>query len=159
MSIRLRHLGLPLLLALPLYCASVHAQDADRLQQRMSAAEFKAAGLDKLSAQELRNLDDWLGKHGKTTTKMVDTSGQPVFYEPKQKRSKFNARLVGHFSGWHGHDEFTLDNGQSWKQIGSDAPVCMSADNPEVKIKPSLFDSWLMYVDGCNGSVHVRRTR
>ncbi|WP_108472769.1 hypothetical protein [Rhodanobacter thiooxydans] len=159
MPIRPRHLTLPLLLALSLGCLSVQAQQANGLQQRMSDAEFKAAGLDKLSAQELQNLDDWLSKHGKTTTKMVDTSGQPVFYEPKQKRSKFNARLVGHFSGWHGHDEFTLDNGQSWKQIGSDAPDCMSADNPAVKVKPSLFDSWLMYVDGCNGSVHVRRTR
>ena len=159
MPIRPRHPRLPLLLALSLACLSAQAQQTDGLQQRMSAAEFKAAGLDKLSAQELQNLDDWLSKHGKTATRMVDTSGQPVFHEPKQKRSKFTARLVGHFSGWHGHDEFTLDNGQSWKQIGSDAPVCMSADNPAVKIKPSLFDSWLMYVDGCNGSVHVRRTR
>jgi hypothetical protein len=159
MPIRPRHLILSMLLALPLCGVSVHAQQATGLQQRMSDAEFKAAGLDKLSPQELANLDHWLSTHGKVTTKVVDASGKPVFYAGKAKRSKINAHIVGHFDGWHGNDQFTLDNGQVWKQVSSDAPSCMSANNPAVKVKPSLMNSWLMYVDGCNGDVHVERTR
>ena len=50
---------------------SVHAQQTDGLQQRMSAEEFKAAGLDKLSPQELQNLDGWLSAHAKVTTRVV----------------------------------------------------------------------------------------
>lgn len=159
MLIRPRRLILSLLLALPLCGLSVQAQQTDGLQQRMSSDEFKAAGLDKLSPQELASLDQWLSTHRKVTTKVVDASGKPVFYADKATRSKINAHIVGHFSGWHGHDQFTLDNGQVWQQTSSDAPSCMSSDNPVVKIKPSLMSSWLMYVDGCNGDTHVERVR
>ncbi|OOG60386.1 hypothetical protein B0E48_03745 [Rhodanobacter sp. C03] len=159
MPIRPRHLILSMLLVLPLCGLSVHAQQASGLQQRMSDTEFKAAGLDKLSPQELANLDSWLSTHGKVTTKVVDASGKPMFYADKATRTKINAHIVGHFGGWHGNDEFTLDNGQVWKQASSDAPSCMSADNPVVKVKPSMMSSWLMYVTGCNGDVHVERVR
>jgi hypothetical protein len=159
MSTRPRHLIRSLLLALPLCCLSVHAQQADDLKQRMSSAEFKAAGLDKLSPQELQNLDDWLRKHDKAVTKMVDASGKPVFYTETQKRSKINAHIAGHFDGWHGHSQFMLDNGQTWEQVGTDTPSCMSSDNPAVKVKPSMLGNWLMYVDGCNDSAHVKRVR
>jgi len=61
MSFRAR--CLPLLLALP--CCAVYAQQTSGdLQQRMSPSEFKAAGLDKLSPQELQNLDAWLRTRG-----------------------------------------------------------------------------------------------
>jgi hypothetical protein len=159
MPIRPRHLILSMLLALPLCCLSVHAQQANGLQQRMSSDEFKAAGLDKLSPQELANLDNWLSTNGKTTTKLVDASGQPVFYPAKTKRNRIDAHIVGHFDGWHGSNQFTLDNGQAWEQVGADEPACQRSDNPAVKVKPSLMGNWLMYVDGCNGDVHVKRVR
>jgi hypothetical protein len=157
MSIRPRPLILSLLLALPLCGLSLHAQQASDLQQRMSDAEFRAAGLDKLSPQELQNLDHWLQTHAKVTTKVVDTSGKPVFYPQKQKRERITATINGHFGGWQGHDEFTLSNGQVWKQVGADTVSCTSSDRPAVKVKPSLFGNWLMFVDGCNGDVHVQR--
>lgn len=159
MPIRPRHL-LSLLLILPLggVCAQTQ-QPSSGLQQRMSSAEFHAAGLDKLSPQELQNLDNWLSKHSKTTVKMVDSGGKPVFYPDKVKREKINARIKGHFSGWDGNNEYTLDNGQVWQQIGSDTVQCMTADNPPAKVKPSFMGNWLMYVSGCNGSVHVERVR
>lgn len=157
MPIRPRHLILSMLLTFPLCGLPVYAQQANGLQQRMSDAEFKAAGLDKLSPQELANLDSWLSANGKVTTKVVDASGKPVFYADKAKRNKINAHIMGHFEGWHGQDQFTLDNGQVWKQASSDAPSCTSSNNPVVKVKPSLMGSWLMYVDGCNGDMHVER--
>ncbi|MEO7050905.1 MAG: hypothetical protein ABI128_04495 [Rhodanobacter sp.] len=159
MSIRPRHL-LPFLLVLPLCGLTALAQQPPTgLQQRMSSSEFKAAGLDKLSPQELQNLDSWLGTHRKTSAKMVDSSGDPVFYASKSKRQKIFAHVKGHFNGWSGHDEYTLDNGQAWKQVGSDTVSCSTADNPSAKVKPSLMGDWLMYVSGCNGSVHVKRIR
>ena len=157
MMIRPRQLTLSALLAL--CCVSVQAQQASTLQQRMSSSEFKAAGLDKLSPQELQSLDGWLAAHGKTITKIVDAGGKPVFYPDEHKRARINTHITGHFDGWHGGSQFTLDNGQVWKQIGADAPSCMSADHPAVKIKPSLMGNWLMYVDGCNDTVHVQRVR
>ena len=159
MPIRPRHL-LSFLLILPLCGVTALAQQASNgLQQRMSSAEFQAAGLDKLSPQELQNLDQWLSTHAKVTTKLVDSSGKPVFYDSKSKREKIYAHIKGHFGGWSGHNEFTLDNGQTWKQIGSDTVQCMTSDNPSAKVKPSAMDNWLMYVSGCNDSVHVQRIR
>jgi hypothetical protein len=143
-------------LALP---ALLHAQQYTPLQQRMSAAEFKAAGLDKLSPAELHNLDAWLRTHGKVQTRIVDASGAPVFYPDESKRNTIFDHIVGPFGGWTGHNQLTLDNGQQWKQVGSDDISCQSSNHPEVKIKPSLFGNWLAYVHGCNGSAHVKRVR
>ncbi|KZC15788.1 hypothetical protein RHOFW510R12_29595 [Rhodanobacter sp. FW510-R12] len=159
MPIRLRHLALPLLLALPLCCVSVHAQDANSLQQRMSNAEFKAAGLDKLSPQELANLDNWLSTHGKATTKVVDTSGKPVFYTDKTRRDKIVTHIAGHFDGWRSQQEFAMANGQAWKITDPEPHACQPAENPEVQIKPSLLGFWLMYVPSCYESAHVKRVR
>ncbi len=157
MMTRTRRSILLILLALPLYGLSVQAQETSGLQQRMTSDEFKAAGLDKLSPQELGNLDNWLRTHAKATTRVVDASGNPVFYTDEHSRHKITAHLAGHFEGWSGHSQFTLDNGQVWKQTDSDSPSCLSADKPAVKIKPSLMGNWLMFVDGCNGDAHVQR--
>lgn len=159
MTIRLRTLALASLFTLPLAALPVHAQQAEGLRQRMGAADFKAAGLDKLSPQELAHLDAWLAAHPVVKTRMVSASGKPVFYADMSKRHRFKAHIAGPFGGWQGQSAYTLDNGQVWKQSQSDdAPSCMSGNNPAVLLKPSLFDSWLMYVDGCNGDVRVERT-
>ena len=148
---------LPAALALFLTALPVMAQQFSSLEERMSAADFKAAGLDKLSPQQLRFLDDWLRTH--EPVKAVTASGQPVFYPDNQPRDKFSTHLVGQFNGWTGHTTFTLDNGQVWKQAESGAYSCPSIDNPEVTIKPMILGSWLMYVQGCNESVRVERIK
>ncbi len=156
---RLR-LGATLMTALLGLCSlPLQAQQTGGLQQRMSASEFKAAGLDKLSPAELASLNQWLGSHAKVVTKMVSPDGKPVFYDNSQKRSPISAHIVGRFDGWNGHNLVTLDNGQQWQQIGSDQPMCNASTNPLARLKPSLFDNWLMYVDGCNDTVHVKRER
>lgn len=156
MPIRPRYLALSALLALPLGGLPLHAQQ-DGLQQRMSSADFKAAGLDKLSPQELEHLDSWLRTQGKTVTRMIDSSGKPVFYPGNEKRTTIGTHLVGHFDGWSKQQEFSTDNGQRWKVIDPEPHSCKPTENPEVQIKPSLLGSWLMYVPSCYENVHVKR--
>ncbi|WHZ19607.1 MAG: hypothetical protein OJF55_001756 [Rhodanobacteraceae bacterium] len=141
-----------LIVALP-----VMAQQFSSLEERMSAADFKAAGLDKLTPEQLQFLDNWLRGHEQT--KVVSASGKPVFYPDNQPRDKFSTHMVGHFNGWSGESTFTLDNGQVWKQAESGAYSCPGIDNPEVTIKPMILGSWLMYVQGCNQSVRVERVK
>jgi len=157
MMIRLRNSLLSA--ALALCCVSAHAQQTDGLQQRMSAEEFKAAGLDKLSPQELQSLDGWLSAHAKVrvTTRLVTDTGKPVFYPEQGKRTKILAHVAGHFDGWSNGKVIKLDNGQTWKQVGDEHPSCMTGENPTAKVKPSLMGSWLMFVDGCSDTVHVER--
>jgi len=156
MLIRPRHL-LPLLLALATLPAV--AQQTNGLQQRMSKAEFTAAGLDKLSPQELANLDTWLSSHPKVTTRMVSASGKPVFYAGNQKRSTIETRIVGHFDGWNKGQSFTMSNSQRWVVTDPDSHSCNPSDNTEVKIRPSILGSWMMYVPSCYENVHVKRVR
>ncbi|MEO9078292.1 MAG: hypothetical protein ABI268_03170 [Rhodanobacter sp.] len=159
MSMRL-YLLLPLTLMFSAGCFAAHAQaESQNLQQRMSAAEFKAAGLERLSPQELQNLESWLQGHKKTTTKVVDTSGKPVFYAGDKKRSKVTTTIVGHFDGWSKGYEFHLANGQLWTSIDPEPHACTSSENTEVQVKPSLLGTWMMYVPSCYANVHVRRVR
>lgn len=148
---------LTLLLVALVPAVPARAQQYDPLAKRMTEAEFRAAGLDRLTPQQMQALDDWLRTHDKPTTRVVDTSGKPVFYPNPNKRQLIEAHMVGEFSGWDGHTLLTLDNGQQWKQIGSDDVACNASSNPAVKVRPSLFGNWLLYVEGCNGSAHVER--
>ncbi|WP_199100523.1 hypothetical protein [Dyella sp. ASV21] len=152
---------LPLLLSTALALPSIAfaAEQYVPLQQRMSPEDFKAAGLDKLSPDELKNLDAWLSGHGKTVTKMVDASGNPVFYTGKEKVGPIQARVQGSFAGFNGHSEFTLDNGQMWKQADTTSISCLAADSPKVTIRRSLLGNWMMAVDGCSTTTAVVRTR
>lgn len=139
-------------------CTALNAQQAG-LQQRMGAAEFTAAGLDKLSPAELQHLEQWLANHDKAPVKVVDTSGKPVFYTSGSKRETIHAHLAGAFDGWHGKTIVELDNGQRWKQVGDDKPVCKPTDKPAVVVRPSILGNWLMLVDGCSDNVHARRVQ
>ena len=136
-----------------------HAEQFSSLEERMSQSEFHAAGLDKLSPDELKALNAWLRAHYGTTTTYVTPSGQPVFYPQESARQTIEAHIVGQFTGWYGKSVFTLDNGQQWTQAESGSRQCGNFQNPAVKIKPMIMGSWLMYVQGCDDSVRVQRTK
>lgn len=175
MTIRSRYVIAALALVMVPAAQSLYAQESTRLQDRMSASDFYDAGLNKLSAQELANLNQWLATHQGTSTAGVAAAAGAAasgadtaeikpehkrsFFFHRDKREAFKAHLVGHFTGWTGQNVVTLDNGQQWQQVGDDKPQCTSADNPEVKVKPSLFGNWLMDVPTCNLLVHVQRVK
>ena len=129
------------------------------LEERMSQSEFHAAGLDKLSPEELKALDDWLRAHSTTTTTYVTPGGSPVFYPQENAREVIESHVSGHFTGWFGATVFTLENGQEWKQAESGSRSCGSVDNPKIKIKPMLMGSWLAYIESCSDSVRVERVK
>jgi hypothetical protein len=155
----------------------VFAQQAGNLQERMSAEEFYDAGLNKLSAQELSTLNQWLATHGGAATGTAApaaaagsaaaavTAAEPAIHpaagtkRPTPKRQAFQAHIVGSFTGFSGDSLISLDNGQQWQQVGDDKPMCTSADSPQVKIKPTLFGNWLIDVPTCNLLVHVQRVK
>ena len=129
------------------------------LEERMSQAEFSAAGLDKLSAQELGQLNAWLETHGSANVKYVSSSGEPVFYPDSSERSKIESSIVGGFRGWRGKTVFTLENGQQWQQAESGAYDTREIDSPTVKIKPMLMGGWLMHIERCGCELRVKRVK
>lgn len=144
-----------------LVAGSACAAGFSSLEERMSQSEFHAAGLDKLSPDELKTLDDWLRSHNAVVTTVITTtpSGQPVFYAKDSDREVVQSHIDGSFSGWTGHTVFKLENGQEWTQAESGSYNCGKADHPSVKVKPMLLGSWLMYVSSCGDSVRVTRTK
>jgi hypothetical protein len=150
-------------LALILFAATSLAgaqSQSPTLEERMSQAEFRAAGLDKLSPQELQQLNTWLQSHGGSgATQYVTSSGTPLFYPKASDRETVDAHVEGTFAGWRGKTVFKLDNGQEWQQAESGSYDSGKMASPTVHIKPMLLGSWLMYVDGCGCSVRVQRTK
>jgi hypothetical protein len=135
------------------------AADFSTLEERMSQAEFHAAGLDRLNPEELKSLNEWLRTHNTTVTKIVTPDGKPAFYTKDSDRSPIESRIDGTTSGWRGASVFKLENGQEWTQAESGGNDCGRLDHPKVKIKPTLLGSWLLYIDGCGSSVRVTRTK
>jgi len=173
MMLRFRPVTVALALLLAPALLSAVAQQAGNLQERMSAAEFYDAGLNKLSAQELATLNQWLATHqgagiaapaaaaAGSAAAAAEPAIRPVAgaKRPTTKRQAFQAHIVGRFTGFSGDSLISLDNGQQWQQIGDDKPMCNAADSPQVKIKPTLFGNWLIDVPSCNLLVHVQRVK
>jgi len=86
----------------------------------MSPEEFKAAGLNKLSSEELQKLDAWLQGYRETTEKKTE---QRVTKEVKKSffnREPVVSRVDGSFDGLKGRTLIKLEDGTVWKQANID---------------------------------------
>lgn len=158
---------LPLALVLALLTASVVAQDDigfSSLEERMTAAEFRAAGLDKLSDQELTALNEWIRMRSLAEQEALALAELQARREGPvpirdMAEEPFEAFIVGAFDGWSGKTEFQLDNGMVWEQVGNDRYTTAPMENPKVIIRPGLFGGWTLQVEGYNKRTNVRRTQ
>lgn len=158
---------LPIALAAALVAPAALAQDDigfSSLEERMTAAEFRAAGLDKLSDQELTALNQWIRMRSLAESEALALLEQqerregPVSIRDMPEEP-FEARIVGSFSGWSGQTEFVLDNGMVWQQTGNDRYPMAPMEDPKVLIRPGLFGNWTLQVDGYNKRTNVERIR
>ena len=165
---------LSLLLTALLCLAPAFAAHAQRvvegdLQKQMSAEEFKAAGLEKLSAQELAALNAWLQhKVVQETSKAVEVAKEEGRKEVKEKNRGFfdfgsnepiESTLVGEFTGFGKGKKYTLQNGQVWEQIEPASLSGVRKTDVSVKIKPGVLGNWFMKIDGYNTQAKVRRIK
>ncbi len=158
------------LLPLALLAASAfapHDARADKpIQQDMTQEEFKAAGLDKLSPEELARLNAWLGRKIETATATAAEGAKKKVED--ENRGFFNfgsmepivAKLSGEFRGFAKGREYVLDNGQQWRQTDGATLVGVKLDSPEVRINPSVTgNSWYIAVKGYNTRAKVERVK
>lgn len=143
------------------------------LQQQMSPAEFKAAGLDKLSPAELTALNGWL--QGKVAAVAADTREQVREQAREEGRQEvivknrgffdfgsnepITSALQGEFRGFGKARKFVLANGQEWEQSDDTVLSGVRKTNPTVSISPGLLGVWYLRVDGVNTRAKVRRTK
>jgi hypothetical protein len=116
------------------------------VRQLMSASEFDAAGLRKLSDSELQTLNTWLAQFGVKLLTASDAGSTPAVIESK---------IDGEFQGWDGETIFKLINGQIWQQ-SSYQYYYHYAYMPRVMIYRT-DGGYKMKVDGVDQSVYVKR--
>lgn len=156
----MRRFGLALIL-LASMCAmgATQAQQFSSVEERMSAADFKRAGLDKLSAEELAALNEWLQQDSTRRVAAVaaeDRRGMRA-QTPSDERP-VTSRLPGEFTGFSNGTVFRLENGQVWRSIDPEGTLeGVRLSNPSVTIKKGLFGIWRLYVEGYNTSAKVER--
>ncbi len=88
-------------------------QESGDIEKMMSSDQFKAAGLSKLSPEELQKLNEWLHGYRETTVKTTEVQAT------KEGRRKFDvvvSRIVGPFYGLTGSNIIRLEDGSAWKQ-------------------------------------------
>lgn len=149
---------------LMLFPCAAFAQE--NLQDKMSPEEFKAAGLEKLTAEELSVLNNWL--QGKVTEESKKAATQARKEVEDTNRGFFNfgssepvvSRLAGEFTGFSKGQKYTLENGQLWRQTDAARLDGVRKSNPVMTIRPGVIGNvWYMTVDGYNTRARVERIK
>lgn len=157
--------SLALVAALALAPLAAYAEKKP-IEQDMTPQEFRAAGLDKLTPEELAKLNTWLGRK-------IDTVATEAAAQAKDKVEDENrgflhfgsdepivAHVVGAFRGFARNREYTLDNGQVWRQTDNAELVGARGENLEVRITPSVMgNNWYLAVKGFNTRAKVERVK
>lgn len=155
-----------LLMALCLWgvAGTAAAAEFSSLEEKMSTQEFQAAGLEKLSPEELAALNAWLQQR---LAAGLSGGARPAdegfraygFGGDSPDRTEFSSRISGEFSGWGPNSVFTLDNGQQWQVTDGSEFSIPPRSNPQVTIEPMMMGSWMLKVEGYNRGARVTRIR
>ena len=127
------------------------------VRKLMSDGEFRAAGLDKLSSEELQQLNAWLIRYTAGEAEVLRASNKAV--RKAQRARQIVARIEGDFRGWTGKTIFRLDNGQVWKQRLDNTYRYRGAANPQVRIERNWMGFYRMTVVNTGKSVGVSPLR
>ena len=148
------------LCALLLACIAPHvrADDNSTLEERMSFKEFTRLGLDKLSPDQLRGLNDWMKAHGQTCAPLAANGMQAApaasSAQPAATPDRVTSRIAGEFAGWEKGTVLVLDNGQKWEVRDDDPLVASREKSPAVTVEKGLL-GWTMSVAGHPEIAHV----
>ena len=92
------------------------------IQKMMSPEEFKAAGLNKLSSEELEKLNAWLQGYREATEKVTEkkTEKRVAASQSFFHHDPIVSRVDGSFAGLKGKTIIKLEDGTVWKQANLD---------------------------------------
>jgi hypothetical protein len=148
----LRHLTLSLILILGSVAGVCLAQENSgaSIQEMMTPGEFKAAGLDKLSSEELQKLDAWLQGYRQTTEKKASEVAEKKASErtAKTKLNMLVSRVDGSYEEWTDSAEITLEPRTAWRQANAEDRFRPSfTDHPAAAVSHTVF-GYKMRIEG-----------
>ena len=142
-------------LTLILMLATLPALSAEdpNIRDLMTAEEFAASGLSRLTRDEMEAINRWLVRYtAQDAVEMIDTS--PAVQEVS--RADLISQIDGEFNGWNGPTRFTLKNGQVY-ETSSTRRYSYSAVDPEVEITRNWMGIYRMRIVETDKSITVRR--
>lgn len=123
-------------------------------QQKVAAVEQEAA--TKVAAAEAKAKEavveedkrepGWL----KALVTLQRASDKP------DAQAALESKFATEFRGWRGNTVFTLENGQRWQVDGTEEYVTPPQPAPKVRIKPGVFGTYWMEIEGVRPKVKVK---
>jgi hypothetical protein len=116
------------------------------IKEVMSPEEFKAAGLNKLSADELQKLDAWLQGYRQVTEQAAEKKA--TARASRTKMDLIVSRVDGQFNGLTGRTIIRLEDGTVWKQANAeDRHRAKVTDHPAAAVMHGVF-GYKMQIEG-----------
>ncbi len=139
-------LGLCLILGFAERAHSAPPEMSGNIKEMMSPEEFKAAGLNKLSADELQKLDAWLQGYRQTTEQAAEKKA--TARASRTKMDLIVSRVDGQFNGLTGRTIIRLEDGTVWKQANADDRYhAKVTDHPAAAVMHGVF-GYKMQIEG-----------
>ena len=119
------------------------------IQQIMTPEEFRAAGLNKLSPDELQKLDAWLQGYRQVTEQTAEKKATAkASAESHAKMDLLVSRVDGTFNGLTGRTLIRLEDGTVWKQANADDRYRPKVtDHPAAAVIHGVF-GYKMQIEG-----------
>jgi hypothetical protein len=119
---------------------------SEDIQQIMTPDEFKAAGLNKLSADELAKLNAWLQGYRQVTEQAAEKKA--TARASRTKMDVLVSRVDGTFNGLTGRTIIRLEDGTVWKQANAeDRFRAKNPDHPAAVVIHGVF-GYKMQLEG-----------
>ncbi|HWS41430.1 MAG TPA: hypothetical protein VN247_09125 [Arenimonas sp.] len=140
----------------------VQAGDTSKtLQERFSAEQMRATGLDTLSAEQLALLNQLLQEQLTQAAVVVEQKAEVVstpapvasvapvapMAVPVLSSEPFKSKVLGNFATWQTGTVFTLENGQQWQVNKGNAKLPKALNDPNVYVGVSLVGKWYFQFD------------
>jgi hypothetical protein len=137
------------------------------LKSVLSAAEWKRAGLDKLTPDQIGVIDAALIRHYRRSLENVTPAVAAEVEARKREQARFGLDkiegdwrttppLVMKVVGWQGPNRFLLDNGMVWEGI---EPIRFEIVDKDVTISARPNNSYNVSLDGTSAGARVRRVK
>ena len=147
-------------------CAFAQSIQNSPIQQQMTPAQFKAAGLDQLNAEQLANLNAWLNGTIQSEASKAAVTAKKQVEDDNRGFLNFGSiepvvgKIAGEFRGFGRGRSYTLENGHVWQQTDDASLAGVRLSNPQVKITPSLIGNvWYLQVGSYNTRAKVLRVK
>ena len=142
---------------------------AEPFSRSLAPADFAAAGLGRLTSEELSRLDALIAARGApppaapaaataAASPLARAAGAPARRATAvAEEETLESRLTGEFRGWEPRAVFALENGQRWQETGGTTYAGPPLAAPAVRIRAGALGAYWMRIEGVRLEVKVRR--